>query len=460
MLLAWVELRKFLLLIWVAVLTACGGGGGGGVPDSYSGNPEQCSVKQSKDILRTYMRSDYFWNAEVKSLLDSDIPYVQAGSNVEAYFNALLWTPARSGKDRYSFMYTAADYSAAVNAEATGFGVYWSWASSGASKVARALYVEPGSPGEVAGIARGDTLVQVNGAPFIYGSVSQAQIDALYPPKAGTVTDFTLKSVSGATKTLRLSSKLVEESPVLLSKTLVAADGKKVGYLVFNTFMAQKGLAQLQRAFRQFKADGISDLVLDLRYNGGGSLEIARALAGMIGGEAVRDKTFYLLIHNANRTANNQAMTFNVDADPSANLGLSRLFVLTGSGSASASEAVIYGLKAFIPVIQIGEQTYGKPVGMYATEMCGNYYFAINFEGVNAKNEGAYYNGIAPTCAVADDLNHVFGDNNEALLASALAYREKGVCPATVAKGAAQSVADKMEPLRDNPLRNNLLISR
>jgi len=61
---------------------------------------------------------------------------------------------------------------------------------------------------------------------------------------------------------------------------------------------------------------------------------------------------------------------------------------------------------------------------------------------------------------VADDLNHVFGDNKEALLASALAYREKGVCPAAVAKGAAQSVADKMEPLRDNPLRNNLLISR
>jgi len=451
-------LRKLFSLSLLAALAACGGGSS---DDGSNNASATCSVSTAKTQLRNYMRSDYFWNAEVKSLLDSDMPYVQAGTNVEAYFNALLWTPTRGGKDRYSFMYTAADYSAAVNAETTGFGVYWSWASSGGSKVARALYVEPGSPGEVAGIARGDTLVEVNGAAFIYGSVTQSQIDALYPPKAGTLTTLTLKPVSGATKTLRLSSKLVEESPVLLSKTLVATDGKKVGYLVFNTFMAQKGLAQLQAAFRQFKADGVSDLVLDLRYNGGGSLEIARALAGMIGGEAVRSKTFYRLIHNANRTADNQTMTFNVDADPSANLGLSRLFVLTGSGSASASEAVIYGLKPFIPVIQIGEKTYGKPVGMYATEMCGNYYFAINFEGVNAKNEGAYYSGIAPTCAVADDLNHAFGDHGEALLAGALAYREKGACAAAaVANGAAQSVADKMEPLRDNPLRNNLLISR
>lgn len=437
------------------VLMACGGGG-----DDAAGNSAQCTAKQSKDAVRSYMRSDYFWNSQVQSQLNNDLLYVQAGADVERYFNSLLWTPALGGKDKYSFIYTSAQYSQASNGESVGHGIDWAWAGSGSARVLRVRYVEPGSEGAIKGVLRGDTLLTVNGAALVYGSVTQAQLTALLPSSANVTTTLTLQSALGGKRTVILTSKKVEESPVLLSQTMTAADGQKVGYLVFNTFMAEKGLTQLQTAFRKFKTDGISDLVLDLRYNGGGSLSIAQALAGMIAGEAVRGKTFYRLIHNSNLRSRDQSLSFSIDADSTANLGLKRVFILTGSGSASASEALIYGLKPFVDVIQIGETTHGKPVGMYVTPMCGDVYLAINFEGVNANNEGGYYSGIAPTCSVADNLNHVLGNSGESMLSAALAYRTAGKCPSLAAAGVTQSQAQAMQSLQANPLRNNLLITR
>lgn len=451
---------SFLTLI----LSACGGSGGTGSSSSgvgySSAGGDTCSVAQQKSWTHDFMAFEYYWNAQVQTQLGNSA--LQAtSSSVSNYFNALLWAPALGGKDRYSFIMSSDEYTQAAAGEEVGFGVDWGWYASGGVSRLRAHYVESGSPAALAGVQRGDTLQSVNGAAFVAGSYTQTQWDALFPSRSGVSTSLSLTTVTGSARNAVLTATAVNENPVLLSKIMTGADGKPVAYVVFNSFMSTKGLDQLVAAFRQFKQAGIQDLILDLRYNGGGLLDIASKLAGLIAGDAVSDKVFYRLVHNSNRSGWNQAMYFNTTTAADATLGLKRVFVLTDHGTASASEAVINGLKPFVSVIQIGQTSYGKPTGMYGTPNCGNYYFAINFEGFNAKGEGGYYDGLAPTCAVADDLVHALGDGQEAMLAGALAYRISGQCPALAAGRMSADVADRaLPPLFRNPLKHNLIVPR
>ncbi len=128
-------------------------------------------------------------------------------------------------------------------------------------------------------------------------------------------------------------------------------------------------------------------------------------------------------------------------------LGLSRVFVLTGPGTCSASEAVLNGLAGIgVQVFQIGSTTCGKPYGFYAFDNCGTTYFAIQFKGVNAKGFGDYADGFVPGgtfpgCAVADDFTRALGDPLEARLAAALRYRDAGTCTPPAAAGLAKASA-------------------
>jgi hypothetical protein len=219
----------------------------------------------------------------------------------------------------------------------------------------------------------------------------------------------------------------------------------KVGYLLFNDHLAPSE-AQLIAAMAQLKADGVSDLVLDLRYNGGGLLEVASELAYMIAGpSATTGATFERLLFNRKNPfglSDEQKKTpfhansrgFSVPAgQPLPQLGLSRVTVLTGPGTCSASESIINGLRGVdVTVTVVGETTCGKPYGFVPQDNCGTTYFAVQFSGVNHKGFGDYADGLAPTCAVPDDFSRALGDPAEHRLAAALAYRATGSCPPAV----------------------------
>jgi hypothetical protein len=204
--------------------------------------------------------------------------------------------------------------------------------------------------------------------------------------------------------------------------------------------------------------------VLDIRYNGGGYLDIAAELAYMIAGPSrTAGATFELQQFNDKYTNTNpvtgQALTPTqfwsttkgiqpglASGQALPTLNLNRVFVLTGGNTCSASEAVINGLRGVgIDVIQIGSRTCGKPYGFYDFDNCGTTYFSIQFRGVNAQNFGDYTDGFTPNnstsnvgaklpgCSVADDFSHALGDPNEGRFAAALAYRNTSSCagPAT-----------------------------
>jgi len=262
-----------------------------------------------------------------------------------------------------------------------------------------------------------------------------------------------------APRTVTLVSGSITETPVQNVKTLSTAAGDLVGYMLFNDHIATAE-SELVAAFSQLKSAGVRDLILDIRYNGGGFLDIASEVAYMIAGPTLTaGQTFELDQFNSkNPTVNPvtqsaitplgfHATTQGFSTPPPAGqalptLNLPRVFVLTTGSTCSASESIINSLQGVnVQVIQIGSTTCGKPYGFYPTDNCAVTYFSIQFQSVNAKGFGNYPDGftphntvatqgvLVPGCSVADDFAHSLGDPAEGLLASALSYRANGVCP-------------------------------
>jgi len=237
----------------------------------------------------------------------------------------------------------------------------------------------------------------------------------------------------------------VTKVPVQNVRVIDLAGGAKVGYLTFTDFITPSE-GQLVGAFGTFAQQGVTDLVVDLRYNGGGFIYIASQVGYMIaGGMRTANKTFEKLQYNDKRTAdsndpNNNLPFFNTTSGfPNSGtngntvlpqLNLVRVFILVTSGSCSASESVINALRGIdVTVHLIGATTCGKPFGFTARDNCGISYFPIEFKGVNDKGFGDFADGFAPTCMVADDFSRPLGDPTEGMLAAALSYRQTGACP-------------------------------
>ena len=257
----------------------------------------------------------------------------------------------------------------------------------------------------------------------------------------------------------------VTENPVPNVQVLSVAGGAKVGYILFNDHIATSEAA-LIAAVTTLKAAGVNDLVLDIRYNGGGFLYIASELARMIGGSTiVAGATFEKLNFNDKHPekTNNPANTVpfyttasNGQALPT--LDLSRVFMITSPGTCSASESIINGLSPFIQLIRIGGTTCGKPYGFIQTNNCGKAYFAIQFQGVNSLGFGDYTTGFTPTCVVPDDFSHALGDVNEGRLAAAIAYRNTGACPVVSSSQESRQSTPNVERLLRRPDRERRLI--
>jgi hypothetical protein len=268
-----------------------------------------------------------------------------------------------------------------------------------------------------------------------------------------------------------------------------------VGYIQFNDHIATAE-QQLIDAVTQLKTANVTDLVLDIRYNGGGYLAIASEVAYMIAGAAkTSGRTFELTQFNdqypATDPVTHQTITptpfistavgFSATSGtPLPTLNLSRVFLLTGSNTCSASEAIINGLNGIgVQVILIGSTTCGKPYGFYPQDNCGTTYFTIEFRGTNNINFGDYPDGFSPNntaanagvllpgCSVADDYAHALGNQSEGRLAAALFYRTNLTCsgPATGLGDRAQiqATTDNEAPVEDgymikSPLRENRIL--
>lgn len=409
--------KKLLLIL--AGLTFLAGCGDGSSSDTMS-----VARIFGKTWVRTYMDDVYLWYNEI-----IDVPPARYATAPD-YFDALL---VRS-EDRFSFSMPLADaISMLQEGLETGYGVKWGWGATGRLY---AYYVDPVSPA-AASITRGTEITAINGQSL--ANLTGAYLDStLFPGRPGVPVTLTIRPpATSTTRTTSLVSATFSVTTVAQPLLLPLAGGGKAGYLLFNEHLLTSE-AGLNNAMTYFKQQGVSELVLDMRYNSGGYLMIAEELASMIGGDAVQGKVFEKLLFNSKHPemTSDPDNTIHFDALDSTGaslplLGVKRLFVLTGPNTCSASEAVINGLLPFIPVHRIGWTTCGKPYGFRQANFDQQAYFAIQTEGVNANGTDDYKSGFAPTCGIADDLNYPLGDTREARLNAALYYMSNNACPPT-----------------------------
>jgi hypothetical protein len=371
--------------------------------------------------------------------------------------------------------------------------VTWDFAVASPPRQVYAAFVWPGYAAAAANVVRGSQVLAIDGVDMV-NATDTASLntlnEGLSPTSAGESHTFTLQAPGSNTSgTVTMQAQNVTETPVPVVTTITTGTGP-VGYILFNDHIATSE-GELINAINQLRSANVADLVLDIRYNGGGYLDIASELAYMIAGpgpttsEAFEQQTFNNKYPSTNPVTGQpltptpfHSTSQGFSSSPPAGtalpyLGLPRVFVLTGPGTCSASEAVINGLNGVnVQVIQIGSITCGKPYGFYPQDNCGTTYFSIEVQGNNAKGFGDYPDGFAPQnsttltsavlpgCSVADDFTHALGDSAEGRLAAALSYRAGQACPSPPTGIAPQLVAVDHAMVHKAPWRENRIMRR
>lgn len=399
---------------WVAaaMLAGCGGGDGG------TAGSDSCDVASQNRWLQSYMNDRYLWSGSAPS------PDPSAYASVDSYFQALLFPgDASVPADRWSYITDSVSYNRFFGDGMTlGYGVFVNGIEG--TLPLKLRYVEPLSPAAAAGLKRGDEIVSMNGRSAA-DVVAAADFAPLTPATEGELLTLEIRQ-GGITRTVSLSAATYSLVPVPVSTVFTLPNGTKAGYLVLKDFITQAE-SPLATALDGFRQQGATELILDLRYNGGGRVSTANVLASLVAGASGNGKVFTQLKYNARHQGSNN--TFYMSGGSGA--AFSRVIVLTGARTCSASEMLVNGLVPHVDVRTIGGTTCGKPVGFNPVESCGSTFSAVNFESLNANDQGRYYNGIVANCVVEDDFSGELGDPAEKLGAAALSFLTNHVCPVT-----------------------------
>lgn len=287
----------------------------------------------------------------------------------------------------------------------------------------RIALVYPTTQAYEEGIRRGWIVSRINGTVVTpanyFGLLGEAELDV--------TNTFTFIDLNGTTINKTLSKEEIEISPVVHYEVLEQGSDR-IGYLVFQDFI-ETANEQLDGVFESFHLAGINEIIIDLRYNGGGSVEVAEHFASWLIGRDFADQPLIRYQHNLNLAASEDT-TINITGNP-AGLSLNRVFFIGTQHTASASELMIKGLEPYVEPILAGSNTHGKPVGMYAFEFRDYDYVVLPvcFKYTNADYEGDFYDGLSPSLPAEDDLTRDFGDPEEASLQAVLNYIETGAVP-------------------------------
>ena len=403
--------------------------------------------------IRSWSHETYLWYNE---LPDIDPASIQDPFKYFDQMKTSAITSSGLAKDRFHF---AVDTAESELLSETGISVGYGASAKQDRKTGRVYisYIEPNSPAQKENITRGTEILAAEGV-YIGSVITDEQLDifnsALFPLTAGESNSFIIRKPNSIfIEEIMLTSTMTTEVPVHLTKTF-DANGANIGYLMLNSFNIETAEIQLINAVNQLKSAQISDLILDLRYNGGGYLGISAILGTMIAGNKAYGQIFETMIFNDKHSQYDPIFNELIEPFifPEATLGfstiagiqlpklnLSRVFIIATGDTASASEALINSLRGIdVEVILIGEKTRGKPYGFVPRDNCGTTYFTIQFEGKNSKGFGDYADGLIPSdkddgakvlgCKVADDLSQPLGNPNERMLATALHYIKNNEC--------------------------------
>ncbi len=390
-----------------------------------------------KGWIYNNMQYWYYWTSQMPANPDTTL-------QTEPFFYSLLY----NGTDGDRFSWIEPDYTTLIN-ELNGvtkeagydFRLYLASGSS-TDVIGQITYIKKGSPAETAGLKRGDIFPEINGTQLTTSN---------YRTLLGaTGSSYTLRvqHYDPVTKTLladqvyNLNPVQLAEDPVLLD-TVYTYNDKKVGYMVYNFFSPGVGTStaydeEVNNVFTNFKSNGVNEVVLDLRFNGGGAISSAINLASLLVPAYTSSKIFVNFQYNTQVQADiikepslGESYLHQKFVSKTSNIGnnLTRLYVLTSNGTASASELIINGLRPYMDVILVGDTTYGKNVGSVTitdTKNTSNTWGMqpIVLKLTNSFGQSDYTHGFAPNPDNYDPDNHFYlfplGDTREPLLYKAL----------------------------------------
>lgn len=424
----------FACLICLAVLagtTACSKEKSPEEPE----NPIPKNIRAANEFINAYMMEGYLWNDKIPAGIDP-----QNETDPKAMLDKMIF------KSFDKWTYATDDAEAAMKefqgvATTFGYSLALGKFSNSDSYFAIIEYVTAGSPAEKTELKRGDILLKLDGGEITKTNYLQLFYGKNISVETGIDENNTIKP-SG--KTYSLAAVEMYEDPVNTYK-VIDAGGKKVGYLAYTGYLKESH-PKLDQAFTEFKQAGVTEVVLDLRYNPGGNALTPPYLGSFLAPEGVvkAGAVFLKETWNADYMAYYQQkgedLNVYFNRNNAANLNLSRVFVLTTGGTASASEATISGLKPYMDVILIGTPTYGKYCGAALLQptiddkgtldpLIDNWLLSmVIYKFVNKAGFTDFVNGIAPDYVVEDDLfsAYPFGDTKDAHLAKALEIITEG----------------------------------
>ena len=359
------------------------------------------------------LQKEYYWLEEYNEKRSTFDPTLAADEYLEESLLSLTTNMADGGIDYrgnryiYSYIYAlnAASAQAGTRGQSyTGYGImmsgnYWAVNNAGTEFGIVIEHVYPGSTAEKAGLNRGDIIAKYNGKPITSSNLNEAWQDLQYSLSSSVTVGIFELAAQKVTETKTINAGSYEENPIAASMVLELQDGPKVGYLSYLSFDNAYD-SELIDAIRSFKDDGVEEMILDLRLNGGGSVNSSTILGSMLLDASYNDQTYAVLVRNkANQKANTTCkITSAYNGQSLPRLGIKRLFVITTGNTASASEMVISGLRGLgVEVILIGTTTEGKNCGMDVTQITRKgvtyEYAPITFMNFNATSYEQYLAG-------------------------------------------------------------------
>jgi len=425
-----------------AALSACGGGGtsstGGGTSVTPTPTPttSACALATRKQFVFDVLNEWYLFPAELDTAVNA-----ASFSDVQSYIDALVAPARANSKDRFFTYITSIEEENAFfnSGSSAGFGIRLGYDTS-ANRVFVIEAFETG-PAFPLGFDRGVELLSVGTSASTLQSISslmasggpQAVINALGASTSGLTRVFSIRTLTGTTREVTVTKADFSIDPVSdrYGAKIINDRGKQVGYVNLRTFISTAD-PDLRAAFANFRAQGVTEVIVDFRYNGGGLVSIAELMGDLMGRDKVGQVFSYTTLR-ASKSAENSTDLF---GSQSQSIAATKIAFIGRAGTASASELVA---NAFIPYLNnnmalVGGNTFGKPVGQFAFDLaaCDDRIRAVTFRTENANRQGDYYTGLASvvpnTCRANDDISAQLGDPAEASVAAALDFLAGEVC--------------------------------
>jgi carboxyl-terminal processing protease len=383
--------------------------------------PDPQSDKVRGAIIES-MEEWYFWNEELPAAVNT----ADYSSN-EALLAAIIYKPL----DRFSYLTTQDAFNNAFVGKNAGHGFGFAF---DATEKLYLTFVYEESPAGLDGWQRGWEIIEINGKTIPSYKTSSGGYDfQLGTSDPGISNSFTFKLPDG-TITSRTNVKAEYQSNSVLHQGVIDIASKKVGYWVYQSFKATAGESptkslEVDESMKFFEEAGIDELIIDLRYNGGGSVAVAEQINNYLIQASNSNKLMYTNKLNSLKTDLEKSVNFK----KSGSLNLDKLIFITSRGTASASELVINSLDPYFDITLVGDKTFGKPVGSFPLSSYNKTLkdnnvelVPITFATANSEGKAEYFDGFPADFAVGDTPQFNWGDLNDLRLAAALNVIENG----------------------------------